>query len=332
MIVVVVLMVHFFILQNTMMNNSHSDILKKGEANTTATSTDQANGFLDKVGSVVHGGVENVRHFIEEKNLSRTVNAVGQELGKGIFQVQQELAGMNLQELWENNNSTDRWETAKGRVFYNFDTVDPTAKFWKQLRQLELTTFLTFLLEIPILIVTICLAGCRCCGRRGIILTSFLLGGIFCFSASIIQMVSKDGEMIGFYVSLLANLGRLSISGTFLLLYLYSSELYPTSIRASVVGILSMAARTSGILAPLLVNHLEPFLPGAALLVFGSMNILSFLVSCRILPETLGLPLTDTISTLRMSHNMSPSRRRGRKRGEIETLQLTSLESAVEVN
>ena len=57
-----------------------------------------------------------------------------------------------------------------------------------------------------------------------------------------------------FQVTVLALSGKLAISSSFAIAYLYSAELYPTVVRNVAMGVTSMAARTGGIVAPLIIS------------------------------------------------------------------------------
>ena len=49
-------------------------------------------------------------------------------------------------------------------------------------------------------------------------------------------------------------LGKLGISGSFSIIYLYSGELFPTVVRTTGVGAGSMHARIGGLLAPFVAD------------------------------------------------------------------------------
>ncbi|CAJ0586591.1 unnamed protein product, partial [Mesorhabditis spiculigera] len=89
-------------------------------------------------------------------------------------------------------------------------------------------------------------------------------------------------------------LGKACIQGSFNILYIFTSELNPTIVRNSAVGISSMIARmgsgASGYIA-ILSDVTLPIVPMLIFAVFaGFAGILVFF-----LPETQGLPLPDTI-------------------------------------
>lgn len=80
------------------------------------------------------------------------------------------------------------------------------------------------------------------------------------------------------------------------------SELFPTIIRSAVLGYQNQAARVGGIVAPFIVMAGSASGSGGAsavpFLVFGAAAILSGLLVFT-LPETLGVPLPDTLQVCR---------------------------------
>uniref|UniRef100_A0A667ZFL1 Solute carrier family 22 member 6 n=1 Tax=Myripristis murdjan TaxID=586833 RepID=A0A667ZFL1_9TELE len=91
----------------------------------------------------------------------------------------------------------------------------------------------------------------------------------------------------------LAVVGKGCLAASFSCCYLYAGELFPTVIRQSGMGWVSMMARIGAMVAPmvLLLDDYIPWLPG---LIYGGAPILSG-VAAIFLPETLGVPLPDTI-------------------------------------
>ena len=70
--------------------------------------------------------------------------------------------------------------------------------------------------------------------------------------------------------TIFAIVGKFGVSGTFGVIYVHASELYPTPVRSIGVGIASAMGRVGGILAPL-VASLGGFLP---MIIFGSLGVL----------------------------------------------------------
>jgi hypothetical protein len=52
----------------------------------------------------------------------------------------------------------------------------------------------------------------------------------------------------------LAFAGKISISAAFTLVYLYSSELFPTDVRSIALGFCNIAARIAAFLSPVIVS------------------------------------------------------------------------------
>ena len=87
--------------------------------------------------------------------------------------------------------------------------------------------------------------------------------------------------------------GKFGISGSFAVVWIYASELFPTDIRTNGLAMGSMAGRIGGIISPQINNFYEtiPWLPP---LIFGALCVMGG-VAIFLLPETLGKPLLNTI-------------------------------------
>ncbi|XP_063826938.1 organic cation transporter protein-like [Ostrinia nubilalis] len=89
-------------------------------------------------------------------------------------------------------------------------------------------------------------------------------------------------------------LGKFGISVVFTSLYLFTSELYPTQYRHSLLAFSSMIGRVGSITAPL-TPVLTEYWQGLPSILFGSMGLLSgVLVLTQ--PETLGTKMPDTLA------------------------------------
>lgn len=84
-------------------------------------------------------------------------------------------------------------------------------------------------------------------------------------------------------------------------LYLFTGELFPTTVRNAGVGTSVMFSRMGSMISPLVISmqDVSPYLP---LIVLGSGAVLeTFLI--LLLPETKGTPLPETIDDLNVKIN-----------------------------
>ncbi|XP_057281356.1 solute carrier family 22 member 6-A-like [Pezoporus wallicus] len=102
----------------------------------------------------------------------------------------------------------------------------------------------------------------------------------------------------------LAVLGKGCLSASFNCVFLYTTELYPTPIRQTGLGFGSTMARVGGIVAPLvkMLDESYPLLPPA---VYGVFPVVAAVVAA-FLPETLNMPLPDTIQEVESRAKRKP--------------------------
>lgn len=124
-------------------------------------------------------------------------------------------------------------------------------------------------------------------GRRSITSTLMLIGGICC----IIAAYMPQGTTLATGIVMI---GKLTIAGSFAVIYNYSAELFPTVVRNSAMGLGSMCARLSGALTPLIVL-LDSFDPKIPAVIFGVLSLISG-VWVLLLPETMGQPMPESIA------------------------------------
>lgn len=91
----------------------------------------------------------------------------------------------------------------------------------------------------------------------------------------------------------LAIIGKFGASASFFVVFVYTSELFPTEIRSTAVGASSTFARIGGMIAPLIAflsSVWKPF----PLLIMGGSSLVGGVLVFLLLPETLGeaLPVT----------------------------------------
>ncbi|XP_029956654.1 solute carrier family 22 member 6 [Salarias fasciatus] len=139
--------------------------------------------------------------------------------------------------------------------------------------------------DIPAKIaITICMSFI---GRRPSQCGALIIAGI---TILINLLVPLDKQTVR---TCLAVVGKGCLAASFNCCYLYSGELYPTIIRQTGMGWVSMMARVGAMVAPmvLLTGDYIAWLPG---LIYGGAPIISGLAGV-FLPETLGVPLPDTV-------------------------------------
>ncbi|XP_075692933.1 solute carrier family 22 member 6-A-like [Rhinoderma darwinii] len=153
-------------------------------------------------------------------------------------------------------------------------------------------------------------------GRRVTQFFSLVLGGL-----AIMANIFVPNEFQTLRTSL-AVFGKGCLAASFSCVFLYTTELYPTVIRQSGLGLGSTMARLGGIVAPLvkLSGDFYPFLP---LLIYGGAPMLSGLL-IYFLPETVNKPLPDTIEEVEIGKKKTPEKE-GKK--EIIPLQTVTTNS-----
>ncbi|XP_063047999.1 solute carrier family 22 member 15 [Engraulis encrasicolus] len=148
------------------------------------------------------------------------------------------------------------------------------------------------LVELPAYPLCIYFINKKWAGRRKTMASFLACAGVSCLLTMIIPAKSESW----FNATSLALVGKLMVSAAFNIVYVYTSELYPTVIRNAGLGVCSMSCRVGGILAP--------FVPSMRV-VHESMPFTVFCLSgisagCLglLLPETLNKPVAETLDEL----------------------------------
>ncbi|XP_074477619.1 solute carrier family 22 member 13-like [Sebastes fasciatus] len=122
-------------------------------------------------------------------------------------------------------------------------------------------------------------------GRKICLAGVLLFGGVACLGTLVIP---KDLPVV---VTVIAILGKFAATASFSIVYVYTAELYPTTLRQNGVGLNSVCARVAGILAPL-IRLLDVYHYTIPMLIYGIVPIAAGGL-CLLLPETLNVELQD---------------------------------------
>eukprot|EP00922_Rhytidocystis_sp_ex-Travisia-forbesii_P045192 GHVS01067365.1.p1 GENE.GHVS01067365.1~~GHVS01067365.1.p1 ORF type:complete len:716 (-),score=146.83 GHVS01067365.1:296-2443(-) len=173
------------------------------------------------------------------------------------------------------------------------------------MRELAWTNLWCFLTEIPVVAVGICLVDVI--GRKGVVVGGLLASACCCLVGYVLYVQSFT--ITSAYA---AATGRVIVSPAFTALYLYTAELFPTSVRGVASGISSLGARVAGVTAPLVVQ-LDDQAPASPIALFGVLALVSAVAGYIAVPETLDRELCNTLdeeSARLRCQSKQPSRRR----------------------
>ncbi len=150
-----------------------------------------------------------------------------------------------------------------------------------------LSTALSGAIELPAYAITVFLLAQT--GRRWALAGFMLSGGV---SLLCILLTAWSVSAVRWQ----ALFCKLCIAASFAVVYIHSSEIFPTEIRNTAMGVVSVAARAGGVVAPFLAQ-LGSVSPNLHFFVFGGLMFSAGLLNLR-LPETQGLSLPETVQEL----------------------------------
>merc|ERR1711962_1313634 len=134
-------------------------------------------------------------------------------------------------------------------------------------------------------------------------LVAFVYYGAGLSSNLIVGLIPQDlpnngGVYAGRLILLL--LGKFGASCAFATLYVFTSELFPTSIRTSAIGTCSIVSRLFTMAAPFVSSYLPKLTNNSVpFYLFGGAGLLASFLSCFV-PETLGHKLPDSLDDARV--------------------------------
>ncbi|XP_031572944.1 solute carrier family 22 member 15-like [Actinia tenebrosa] len=152
---------------------------------------------------------------------------------------------------------------------------------------LHVNFILSALVEFPSYVISFFLMTWL--GRRKTIFIFMMGASISCFAC---MRLLESPSSTQYLISSVAMLGKFFISSSFSIIYVYGSELLPTVVRNSGLGVASVANRIGGILCPGVVA-LGEHSKSMPMLVFAACAFVSGVVGLK-LPETKGRALPET--------------------------------------
>lgn len=125
---------------------------------------------------------------------------------------------------------------------------------------------------------------------------------IACFSITAVALLvflivpkGMESVILGFAI-----IGQIGAFSAFVLVYLFTTEIFPTVIRNSAMGLCSVFGRIGGIAAPFVVNI---GIEWVSILIFSVLALLAA-ISCCLLPETKNTILFNSIEQAETAHNV----------------------------
>ena len=151
--------------------------------------------------------------------------------------------------------------------------------------------------EAPAVILLVPMLNARSIGRRRGTLGLFFCLGFGSF-ANMVWTTPTGGLTLNIA-------GRAFSGAAFSAVYVWSTEIFPSSLRQTAMGMGSMSARVGSVIAPFAVELwgiLERAggfsAPDGPLLLFGSAGIVAGIVGFLFLPETRGRATPETVTDL----------------------------------
>ncbi|XP_015202244.2 solute carrier family 22 member 15 isoform X1 [Lepisosteus oculatus] len=148
------------------------------------------------------------------------------------------------------------------------------------------------LVELPAYPLCMYFINKQWAGRRKTTAAFLMFAGFSCM----VTMFLPNHLDLWLNTTSLALLGKLMVSAAFNIVYIYTSELYPTVIRNAGLGVCSMSCRFGGILAPF-VPSMKGLHQSMPFMVFGLSGVSAGCLNL-LLPETLNKPIAETLEEL----------------------------------
>ncbi|XP_033637301.1 organic cation transporter protein-like [Asterias rubens] len=155
-----------------------------------------------------------------------------------------------------------------------------------------LNFFLLGLVEIPGYVVSYFML--EWWGRRPSLSLAHFIAGVSGVLCACIPVTTAGGFDMTAVITTFALIGKLGVTISFGVDFVYGAEIFPTTIRNGAFGFCSFAARIGGILAPfvLYLKDVSPFIP---LNIFGALSLIAAVI-VLVLPETHKRALPETLT------------------------------------
>merc|ERR1711892_555029 len=134
-------------------------------------------------------------------------------------------------------------------------------------------------------------------GRKPLFVLSLVFTGVSSIVSSFLTGTARN---------ILIYIAKNTASGAFALVFVYTSELFPTSVRSTGLGLCSMMARVGALFTPLMGDLAKATVDEAPYYLLGGFAALSGLLSI-LLPETLGNKLPEDIEDIKEMKKNSKS-------------------------
>ncbi|XP_033749095.1 organic cation transporter protein-like isoform X2 [Pecten maximus] len=149
-------------------------------------------------------------------------------------------------------------------------------------------------------------------GRKPLNIGGFLLAGVACVSSTLILQY-VDGDK-GWLIIALSAIGRMGVSAVFANIFVYTSELFPTTIRSFILAVSNFTTRIGAVIAPYISALGTNSVVSSTSLTFGVLSLVAAVLSC-VLPETCNTKLPDSMGD--MADQLSDVRNRQTRRNDI---------------
>ncbi|XP_046582090.1 organic cation transporter-like protein [Haliotis rubra] len=181
------------------------------------------------------------------------------------------------------------WRFATNLIFYGL-----SLNVGNLSGDIYLNFFISCLMEL--LGIILCHVLMNKVGRKTVLCSSMVLGGLTCIS-SLFPLIYGNSST-GWTLIAITMAGKLGATVAFSVIYIFSAELFPTTLRQSAMGSCCLFEGVAGMVAPYIADlgilakgPLQDVLP---LLVFGSLSIAAGMMAIM-LPETRDKKLPETI-------------------------------------